>query len=83
MTSKRIFGYVFIVLAALLTLAIVGQIPTLFGVVASFFKIFTGKLNSYQIGETIGRIIYWIVHFAATIALWKYGVKWSRKQVNE
>jgi hypothetical protein len=83
MISKRIFGFVFTVLAALLTLVIIGQLSTLFGVVVSFFKIFTGKLDSYQIGETIGHIIYWIAHFAATIALWKYGVKWSRKQVNE
>ena len=82
MILKRIFGYVFIVLAALLTLVIVAQLPTLFGVVVSFFKIFTGKLRSYQIGETIGHVIYWIAHFAATMALWKYGVKWSRKQVN-
>jgi len=81
MTSKRILGFAFLLLGSLLTLAIVGQLPTLFGVLLGFFKIFTGKLDGSQIDEVIGRIIYWIFHFLATIALWKYGVRWSRKQV--
>ena len=51
MTSKRIFGFVFIPIAILLTLAIIGQLPTLILVVISFFSIFTGKLNSFQVGE--------------------------------
>lgn len=80
MTTNRILGYAFIFLACLLSLAIIGQLPTLFGVLLSFFKIFTGKLDSYQIGESIGHIIYWTAHFAVTIILWKYGIKWSRKQ---
>ena len=81
MTSKRIFGFAFLLLAIILTLAIIGQLPALFGTILGFFKIFTGKLNAYQIGETIGYIIYWIIHFVATIALWKYGLRWSKKQV--
>lgn len=81
MTSKRIFGFIFILLASLLTLAIVGQLPALFGTILGFLKIFTGKLDAYQIGQVIGRIIYWIIHFVATIALWKYGLRWSKKQV--
>jgi hypothetical protein len=81
MTSKRIFGFIFIFLASILSFAIVGQLPVLFGNILGFFKIFTSKLDSYQIGETIGHIIYWVIHFVATIALWKYGVRWSKKQV--
>lgn len=81
MTSKRISGYVFILLASLLTLAIVGQLPTLFGVLFSFFKIFTGNLDSSEIGKVIGHIIYWILHFVSTLALWKYGLRWSKKEV--
>ena len=79
--SKRIFGVVFIILAAILTLAIVGQLPTLFGVLFSFFAIFTGKFEASQVGETIGHVIYWLFHFALTIVLWKYGVRWVRKPV--
>ena len=81
MTSKKIFGFIFIFLASILSLAIVGQLPALFGTILGFFKIFTGKLDGYQIGETIGHIIYWVIHFVATIALWKYGIRWSKKQV--
>lgn len=81
MTLKRILGLVFLLLASLLTLAIIGQLPTLFGIVLGFFKIFTGKLDNSQIGEIIGSILFWVFHFAATIVLWKYGVRWSGKQV--
>jgi predicted membrane protein len=80
MTSRKIVGYVFIIVAVLLTLAIVGQLPTIFGMIHSFFKIFTGKLNSDQTGEIFGHIIYWIIHFVATFALWKYGIRWTRKE---
>ena len=80
MTSKRIFGIVFIILALLLTLAIVGQLPSLFGALFDFLAIFRGNLDSSQVGYAIGHMIYWMLHFVATIALWKYGVRWSRKQ---
>ena len=79
--TKRIFGAVFIILAVILTLAIIGQLPTLFGVMFSFFAMFTGKLDASQVGETIGHVIYWIIHFAMTIVLWRYGVRWVRKPV--
>ena len=80
MTSKRIFGIVFIILALLLTLAIVGQLPSLFGALFEFLAIFRGNLESYQVGYALGHVIYWALHFVATIVLWKYGVRWSRKQ---
>jgi predicted membrane protein len=80
MTTKKIFGYIFIVIAVILALAIVGQLPQLFAAVFGFFKIFTGTLDSYQIGQVIGTFIYWILHFATTIALWVYGKRWIKKQ---
>ena len=79
--SKKIFGVVFILLAAILTLAIVGQVPDLFGIIVSFFAMITGKLESYRAGETIGRMIYWLLHFAFTITLWRYGLRWVRKPI--
>ena len=81
MTSKRILGFVFLLLASLLTLAIVGQQPELFRVLFDFFATFKGNMDATQVGETIGHIIYWLIHFALTIALWRYGVRWIRKPV--
>ena len=79
--SKRIFGVVFIILAAILTLAILGQLTTLIKVLFNFFAIFTGKMDAFQVGQTIGNVIYWVIHFVLTIALWRYGIRWSRKPV--
>ncbi|AXE21195.1 hypothetical protein DR864_27375 [Runella rosea] len=83
MTTKKIFGYIFIVLAFILTLAIVGQLPQLFAAIFGFFKIFTGKFDTYQIGLVTGNFAYWIFHFSVTIALWIYGSRWIKKQQNK
>lgn len=80
MIKKKIFGYIFIVFAAIMTLAIVGQLSQIFAAIIGFFKIFTGTLDSYQIGKGIGTFMYWILHFAATIALWVYGRRWIKKK---
>ena len=60
-------------------LAIVGQVPQLFATIFGIFKIFTGTLDSYQIGKVIGSLLYWIFHFTVTIYLWIYGRRWTRK----
>ena len=80
MITKRILGVIFIIIALLLTLAILGQLPTLFQVIINFFAVFTGKLSSSQVGEVIGHIIYWAVHFTVTIMFWKYGIDWLKKK---
>ena len=80
MTSRRFFGIIFILLAVLLTLAFLGQMPEVFRITRRFFNIFTGRMNGSQVGEVTGHIIYWIFHVGATIALWSYGLKWVRKK---
>ena len=81
MTSKRILGFVFIFFAILFSIAIVGQLPELIGTIMGIFIMFSGKFDSYQTGEIFGRAIFWALLFTATIALWKYGIRWSKKQV--
>jgi thiol:disulfide interchange protein len=78
---KKIFGVVLLINAAILILTFVGQIPQIFGDVLGFCAIFTGKLSSSQIGESVGHIIYWGIHVFLTIVLLKYGVKFIRKQL--
>lgn len=78
MTTRKILGYIFIVVAIILTLAIVGQLPKLTGAIIGVFKIFTGALDSYQVGNVIGTIIYWLIHITLTITLWIYGRRWIR-----
>ena len=80
MTAKKISGVLMIILALILTLAIVGQLPQLFKSIAGFFMIFTGKLNATGAGEASGHFIYWIFHFVITIALWRYGHRMLRRQ---
>jgi hypothetical protein len=79
MRARKTIGYVFILLAIILTITVIGLLPFLFKTVFNFFKIFTGKLDSSQIGYTIGSIIYWVIHISLTILLWIYGRKWTSK----
>lgn len=80
MTKRRIIGYIFIVVAIILTLTIVGLLPKLIGTIFGIFKIFTGSLDSYQIGKVIGTAIYWTIHIALTITLWIYGRRWIKNK---
>lgn len=79
MNAKKIFGYLFIIVAIFLTLATVMLIPKLFSAILGVFKIFTGSLDSYEVGRVIGKLIYWVLHFALTITLWVYGRRWIKK----
>lgn len=79
--SKRIFGLLFILLAIILTLAAIAQLPTILNLLIRVFTLFKGHRDAFQVGETIGSVIYWIAHFAATFALWKYGLRRMRKPV--
>lgn len=67
MTTKKIFGIVFIILAVILTLAILGQLPALFASVYGIFAIFSGRLNSYETGRIIGHFVYWVIHISLTV----------------
>jgi len=79
MKSRKFLGYVFVVLAIVLSFAIVGQIPFVFRTIFEFFFIFTGKLDPSQAGVAAGHFTYWAFHFAATIVLWKYGLRFTKK----
>ncbi len=80
MSSKKVFGYLFIALAAILTLAILGQLQALLSAISGIFIIFTGKLNGYQSGVLFGHFIYWVIHISLTVLLWNYGIKWTKRQ---
>ncbi len=79
MKAKKKFGYIFIVLSIILTLAVVGQIQRLFQEINDFFKVFTGTLDTYESSKTITTIVFWALHFFLIIKLWTTGKKWTRK----
>jgi hypothetical protein len=76
MNTKKTFGYIFIVLATILGIAIVEQYHAVDSAVKGIFMVFTGELDTNQTGRAIGRIAYWVAHFMATFFLWIYGKKW-------
>jgi thiol:disulfide interchange protein len=78
MTIRKIFGFAFIVVAIILALLIVGQFSKLFIVFVGVFKAFRGQLDSYQVGQVIGTLIYWICHIALTVLLWTIGRRWIK-----
>lgn len=85
MTTRKIFGYIFIVVSIILMIAIVGQLAALLGAIVGIIKIFNGQLDSYQVGQAIGTFIYWVFHISLTIFLWTIGRRWTKNKnsINE
>jgi hypothetical protein len=80
MTTRKIYGYIFIVVSIILTLAIVGQPTEFFGALVGIIKIFSGQLDSYQVGLVIGHFIYWVFHISLIIFLWTIGRRWTKNK---
>jgi hypothetical protein len=80
MTIRKIFGYIFIVVSIILTLAIVVQLVKFLGAIVGIIKIFSGKLDSYQVGQLIGIFIYWVFHISLTIFLWTICRCWTKNK---
>jgi Na+/phosphate symporter len=77
--TKKVLGIIFIVLAIIMSLAVVGQLSKLFTVIIDFIALFKGNKDASQVGYTIGHLFFWLIQISLTIILWKYGVRWSRK----
>jgi hypothetical protein len=59
-----------------LTLAILGSLPK---IVVSMMDLFSEKTNGIESGRSFGTFLGWLIQIALTIALWKFGLKWTRK----
>jgi membrane protein implicated in regulation of membrane protease activity len=74
--TKKIFGYIAIVIAALLILALLSQL-------GSFFIALSGLLNSrpdsVALGSLTGILFAWAVQVLLVIVLLRYGIKWVRR----
>lgn len=78
MKTKKIFGYILIVVSFVLLLAIIGQLSKFFEAIIGLIKIFSGSLDSYKVGQVIGTFIYWVFHISLTIFLWNIGRRWTK-----
>jgi len=79
MNFKIFFGYIFIVLAALLSLIFFGNLYKLFITIIGLVELFTGNPTSYQIGRIVGELSVWAFIIFVIFVLWKYGFKWIKK----
>lgn len=75
---KKIFGYIFIILASLLILSFTGNFEKFLGEVLAFFRIFIEETTKAEAGYAIGSIILWVVYIAIVIVLFRVGLKWIK-----
>jgi hypothetical protein len=80
MTTKKIFGYIFIVISIFLLFMLIGLLPSVLTALFAFFQIFTGTLDGYGVGYAIGSFVTWTLYVVAMIYLWKYGRRWTKTQ---
>ena len=79
MTTKKILGYIFIVIAVVLTLALIILLPKFMKVLLAMFKT---DSSSYEIGYSVGYLIFLIIQTVITIILWKIGIRWTKRSQN-
>jgi hypothetical protein len=77
-TVKKVFGYFFIVLAALFALAALAQLASLLSLIGRTLILVTGALDAYESGK-VGSLIFWILYFTAIFLLVKFGSRWITK----
>lgn len=75
MTTKKIFGYLFIIIAVILTLTLITLLPRFMKVLLAMFK---PNSNSYEIGYSVGYIAFLIIQTMITIILWRVGIRWTK-----
>jgi hypothetical protein len=71
---KKILGFAFLLLALILGLAFISQIPKLLGII---LRAFSGDAD--DIGYLMGTVIWWTLYLGVVYILIKYGKKWTRK----
>ena len=76
MNSKRILGYIFIVIAVILTVTFIAFLPKFMKVLLAMFKT---DSDSYEIGYSVGYIAFSIIQTVITIILWKVGIRWTKR----
>jgi hypothetical protein len=76
MISKKILGIVLILLAVLLSLTIIGTLPSILGGFLSLTTIFSENPDYYGLGG----LEFNVALIAATFLCWKYGLKLVRNR---
>ena len=76
--KNKVFATIFFILAVLLSLGVIGQLPEFIKVISGFIFIFTGKLNAEQIGFNIGQLVFWVIYLFVTYLFWKIAFQYSK-----
>lgn len=77
---RRVLGIIFIILACILLLALLGQMREILEIIAGIVRIFFGKTDAGAIGYTIGQLTGLCLEGYLIYILIKYGRKWSKAQ---
>ena len=77
--ARRILGYIFIALAFVLTIGAMAALPAFIAAIGQLFRIFSGKIDAYDVGYLTGQLLTWAMYFFLVFLLWKYGRKFTRK----
>lgn len=70
---KKILGILFIILASILSLI------TVFSLIPNLFSLQLNFTEEYELGYSIGKIIYALIHISINIFLWFFGLRWIKK----
>lgn len=75
---KKIFGYIFICLAFIFTMAFMTQFGEFIKSIIGLIKSIVGESTPYDAGYALGGFLLYIIILAITISLWLIGLKWIK-----
>ncbi|HAD97171.1 MAG TPA: hypothetical protein DCG19_07170 [Cryomorphaceae bacterium] len=75
---KRIFGYLFIVVAVILSLGFILLLKPLVMNLRNFLDLLMGNGDAYDVGYFIGTTLSGLLYVGVTILFWFYGLRFIK-----
>ncbi|MGB0178255.1 MAG: hypothetical protein ACPF9D_13905 [Owenweeksia sp.] len=77
---KRLSGFLFIVIAIILTLGFIGLIKPLVMNLQNFVELLSGNGDAHDAGYVMGMTLSGLLYVGITILFWFYGRRWITKK---
>ena len=80
MKTKKILGYIFIVLGCAFIVFFFTLIPLILTLIGGFVLLFQGQLDFLAAGYLVGGVLAFIIYITIIVFLFKYGKRWIKEQ---
>lgn len=77
---KKIFSIIFLIFAFIISITEIIRLPEVIGNIIGPIKMFSGELNDYETGLTLGHFIGQMFIIVLVSILILFGIKWIKRK---